>query len=100
MFNPGSGRSPAEGNGNPLHYSCLENSMDKKSWADDSPWGHKELDTTEQLNSNKRSILFFTSVTKAVETATEGNAISCSTISSESFKKVVHSHFHLQILKF
>ena len=24
---PGSGRSPGEGNGNPLHYSCLENSM-------------------------------------------------------------------------
>ena len=25
---PGSGRSPGEGNGNPLRYSCLENSMD------------------------------------------------------------------------
>ena len=25
---PGSGRSPGEGNGNPLQYSCLENSMD------------------------------------------------------------------------
>ena len=75
--------------------------MDKQSWADDSPWGRKELDMTEQLNSNKKNnILFFTSVTKAVETATEGNAISRSTISSESFKKVVHSHFHLQILKF
>ena len=24
---PGSGRSPGEGNGNPLHYSCLENPM-------------------------------------------------------------------------
>ena len=29
---PGSGRSPAEGNGNPLQYSCLENSMDKGAW--------------------------------------------------------------------
>ena len=27
--NPGSGRSPGEGNGNPLQYSCLENSMDR-----------------------------------------------------------------------
>ena len=27
---PGSGRSPGEGNGNPLQYSCLENSMDRK----------------------------------------------------------------------
>ena len=26
---PGSGRSPREGNGNPLHYSCLENPMDR-----------------------------------------------------------------------
>ena len=26
---PGSGRSPGGGNGNPLQYSCLENSMDK-----------------------------------------------------------------------
>ena len=26
---PGSGRSPGEGNGNPLQYSCLENSMDR-----------------------------------------------------------------------
>ena len=29
---PGSGRSPAEGNGNPLQYSCLENPMDWGSW--------------------------------------------------------------------
>ena len=33
-----------EGNGNPFQYSCLENSMDY------SPWGHKELDTTERLS--------------------------------------------------
>jgi len=26
------GRSPGEGNGNPLQYSCLENSMDERSW--------------------------------------------------------------------
>ena len=29
---PGSGRSPGEGNSNPLHYSCLENPMDKRAW--------------------------------------------------------------------
>ena len=28
---PGSGRSPGEGNGNPLQYSCLENSMDREA---------------------------------------------------------------------
>ena len=35
---PGSGRSPGEGNGNPLQYSCLENPMDRGAWY---PWGHK-----------------------------------------------------------
>ena len=29
---PGSGRSPGGGRGNPLQYSCLENSMDRKVW--------------------------------------------------------------------
>ena len=29
---PGLGRSPGEGNGNTLQYSCLENSMDKGAW--------------------------------------------------------------------
>ena len=40
---PGLGRSPGEGNGYPLHYFGLENSMDY------GPWGAKESDTTEQL---------------------------------------------------
>ena len=42
---PGMGTSPGEGNGNPLQYSCLENSMDRGY----SPWGCEESDTTEQL---------------------------------------------------
>ena len=29
---PGSGRSPGVGNGNPLQFSCLENSMDRGAW--------------------------------------------------------------------
>jgi len=29
---PGSGRSPGEGHGNPLQYSCLENPLDRESW--------------------------------------------------------------------
>ena len=29
---PGSGRSPGEGHGNPLQYSCLENPMDRGTW--------------------------------------------------------------------
>ena len=29
---PGSGRSPGEGNGNPLHFFCLGNIMDRGAW--------------------------------------------------------------------
>ena len=29
---PGLGRSPGEGNGNPLQYSCLESPMDRGAW--------------------------------------------------------------------
>ena len=29
---PGLGRSPGEGNGNPIKYSCLENSTDRGAW--------------------------------------------------------------------
>ena len=43
---PGSGRSLAEGNGYPLQYSCLENSMER-SLVSYSPWGHKESDLTK-----------------------------------------------------
>ena len=45
---PGSGRSPGEGNGNPLQYSCLENPMDREAW-----WatvhGVAELDMAEAI---------------------------------------------------
>ena len=45
---PESGRSPGEGHGNLLQYSCLENPMDRGAWwATDH--GVSELDTTEQL---------------------------------------------------
>ena len=47
---PGSGRSPEEGNDYPLHYSCLENSMDRGALEDYSPLGRKESDTTERLS--------------------------------------------------
>ena len=46
---PGLGRSPGEGNGNPLQYPCLENPMDRGAWGGYNPWGHREPDTTERL---------------------------------------------------
>ena len=42
---PGSGRCPGEGNGNPLQYSCLENSMDRGVLIVYVSWSCKELDT-------------------------------------------------------
>ena len=46
----GLGRSPGEENGNPLQYSCLETFHGQRSLTGYSPWGHKELDTTERLH--------------------------------------------------
>ena len=55
---PGSGRFLGEGNGNPLQYSCLENSTDSGAW-----WatvhGVAESDTTEQhTHTHTRDNLF------------------------------------------
>ena len=40
---PGLGRSPGEGNGNPLQYYCLEKSHGQRSLASYSAWGHKRV---------------------------------------------------------
>ena len=47
---PGMGRSPGEGNGNPLQYSCLENSMDR------GVWGEVRQDWATTLTSNNPSL--------------------------------------------
>ena len=49
---PGSGKSPGEGNGNPLQYSCLRNSMGRGDWWATIHGVMKELDKTQQLNNN------------------------------------------------
>ena len=48
---PGLGRSPGEGNGNPLQYSCWENPHGQRSLAGYSSWGWKESDTNERLST-------------------------------------------------
>ena len=48
----GSGRSPGEGNGSPLQYSCLGNPMDRGTWQAIIHGVSKESDITYQLKSN------------------------------------------------
>ena len=49
---PGSGRSPAGGNGTPLQYACLKNPMDKRVWQA-TVHGVAELDMTEHATTTK-----------------------------------------------
>ena len=50
---PESRRSPGEGNGNPLQYSCLEkNPKDRQAWWPIVYGGHRSSDTTEGLNNS------------------------------------------------
>ena len=55
---PGFGRSPGEGNGTQLQYSCLEYFMDRGTWQA-SPWGSKKvrhnLVTKQHKNNNANS---------------------------------------------
>ena len=50
---PGVGRSPGGEHDNPHQYSCLENPMDRGAWWAPSPRGHKESDTTEEIEHSR-----------------------------------------------
>ena len=54
---PGLGRSPGEGNGNPLLYSHLGNPMDRGAWQATVHGVAKELGMTERQNSNNQKEL-------------------------------------------
>ena len=52
---PGLVRSPGGGHGNPLQYSCLENSHGQRSLVGSSPCGRRESDTTEATERAHRA---------------------------------------------
>ena len=56
---PGSGRSPRIGNGNPLQYSCLENSIDSGAW-----WAtvHGVAKSQTRLSIHTHSFIHFTRI--------------------------------------
>ena len=56
---PRSGRSPEEGNGNPLQYSCLGNHMDRGLWQATIHGVPKESGMTKQLNNNNSIVRTF-----------------------------------------
>ena len=58
---PVPGRSPGEGNGNPLQYSCPGNPMDTEVWQATVHRVAKELDTTLRLKNNNPDISKFPS---------------------------------------
>ena len=78
-IDPWSGRSPGEGNGNPLQYSCLENPMDggasqatvygvAKSWTQLSKCTHTTHAMSHSLSPGFYKINFFSSQTKFSQT--------------------------------
>ena len=48
-------RSPGEGKGNPLQYSCLAESHGQRNLAGYSPWGLKESDMTQGLSMHEHT---------------------------------------------
>ena len=55
----GLGRSPGEENGNPVQYSCLENSMDRGAWQATVHGLAKESDMTEHIACSSKIVRIY-----------------------------------------
>ena len=62
---PGLGRSPGEGNGNPLQYSCLENSMDRRDWRVAVHWVAKSKTQLSDYHTHT-NLSFFSSFSSSL----------------------------------
>ena len=69
---PGSGRSPGDGNGNPLQYSCLENPTDGGAW----------LASVHGVAKSQRRLSDFTTTREALHAAVHGVAKSRTRLSN------------------
>ena len=85
---PGLGRSPGGGHGNPLQHSYLEDPHGQRSLAGYSPWGCKELDTTEQV-STAHSTTVINNIPEPVCSSTLGNNNTFHSYSA--FRKFFHT---------
>ena len=94
-FNPGSGRSPGEGDGNPLQYSCLENSSDRGAWqATSTGWrraGHSwaHTHTVIKLVSRFRTLCQQSEILRCYETS-----LCRRSTASSVFLKCISSRVH------
>ena len=92
---PGLGRYPGEGNGNPLQYSCLENSMDweaPQSLVGYTLWGCKDSDMTERLHFTWKIVENIGTWQAALHGVTKSR-IQLSDFSSVHFSRSVVSDF-------
>ena len=71
---PGSGRSPGGGHGNPLQYSCLENSMDRGAWR---ATGHRVTKSQTRLKWLSMHAAFYKLYDKWVSSLSPGSAAIC-----------------------
>ena len=77
----GSGRSPGEGHGNPLRYSCLENPMDKEAWQITVLMVTKSQTTQKRLRTHVHILFSIVAVPIYIPINSGGGLISLHTLS-------------------